>query len=280
MKNRRHVTPILKWVGGKRQLLPEINKYIPEKITTYYEPFIGGGAVLFNLQPHRAILNDVNDELINLYRVVRDNVDELIADLGTHKNDADYFYQIRGLDRDQDKYEQLTSIQRASRIHYLNKTCYNGLFRVNSRGEFNAPYGRYKNPNIINEVNIRAVSDYFNRANVTFLCGDFAETVKGIRKGSFVYFDPPYDPVSTSASFTSYDKGGFNRHEQQRLKILCDDLNARGIKFLLSNSATDFIVDLYKDYKIELVKSRRVVNSRGDKRGEVDEVLVMNYEQR
>ena len=134
-----------------------------------------------------------------------------------------------------------------------------------------------KKPNIVNEVTIRAVSDYFNQANVTFHCGDFAETVQGIRQGSFVYFDPPYDPVSTSASFTGYDKGGFNRKEQKRLKALCDQLDTLGIKFLLSNSATDFILDLYKDYKIEIVTARRMVNSQADKRGVVDEVLVRNY---
>lgn len=272
------VEPVLKWVGGKRQLLKDIEIHIPRKFSTFYEPFLGGGAVLFHLQPHKAVVNDINEELINVYTVIRDNVEELIEDLKKHKNEAEYFYNIRELDRDKEAYNRLSSIKKASRIIYLNKTCYNGLFRVNQQGEFNTPFGRYKNPNIVNEVTLRAVSNYFNKAQITFKCIDFEESVKGIRKGSFVYFDPPYDPVSDSANFTGYDKGGFDRDEQIRLKQLCDKLNNRNVKFLLSNSATEFILDLYKDYNIAIVKAKRAINSRGDKRGEVNEVLVKNYE--
>jgi DNA adenine methylase len=271
------VAPVVKWVGGKRQLLQDISKHIPDKFSTYYEPFLGGGAVLFHLQPNRAVVNDINEELINIYTVIRDNLEELIKDLKKHKNEADYFYEIRELDRDKKKYSQLSNIKKASRIIYLNKTCYNGLFRVNQQGEFNAPFGRYKNPNIVNETTLRAVSNYFNKAKITFKCGDFEEAVKGIRKGSFVYFDPPYDPVSDSANFTGYDKGGFDREEQTRLKKLCDKLDTQGIKFLLSNSATEFILELYKDYNITIVQANRAINSRGDKRGKIDEVLVKNY---
>lgn len=277
-KNDELVMPVVKWVGGKRQLLTEIDKYIPSHYSTYYEPFLGGGAVFFYLQPKKAIVNDINEELINLYKVIKDNVEELIEDLKKHKNESDYFYSIRELDRDIEVYKKLTPVQRASRIHYLNKTCYNGLFRVNSQGQFNVPFGRYKNPNIVNEVTLRAVSNYFNSANITFKCCDFEESVKGARKGSFIYFDPPYDPVSDTSSFTGYDKGGFGKKEQVRLKKLCDRLNDRGIKFLLSNSETDFILDLYRDYKIEIVQAKRSINSKGNKRGEVNEVLVMNYE--
>ncbi|NLM11756.1 MAG: DNA adenine methylase [Clostridiaceae bacterium] len=272
------VAPVLKWVGGKRQLLKDIKKHIPSQYSTYYEPFLGGGAVLFALQPNRAVVNDISEELINVYTVIRDNIEELIEDLKKHKNEACYFYEIRELDRDKKKYSQLSNVKKASRIIYLNKTCYNGLFRVNQQGEFNSPFGRYKNPNIVNEETLRAVSNYFNKAKITFKCQDFEEAVKGIRKGSFVYFDPPYDPVSDSANFTGYNKGGFGRDEQIRLKNLCDKLNSRNIKFLLSNSATDFILDLYKEYNITIVKAKRAVNSRGDKRGEVNEVLVKNYE--
>ncbi len=278
MKYNKLVSPILKWVGGKRQLLPEIRKYIPKKITKYYEPFVGGGAVLFDIQPQNAIVNDVNSELINLYQVVKDDVEALIKDLGKHKNNADYFYEVRAWDRDPLIYNKLTNIERASRIHYLNKTCYNGLFRVNQAGQFNSPFGRYKKPNIENSITLRAVSKYFNEANIKFLNTDFEEAVKGIRKGAFVYFDPPYDPASVSANFTGYAKGGFDRNEQIRLKKLCDKLNQRGIKFLLSNASTDFIRDLYEDYKIEKIQAKRVINSNGDARGEVDEVLVRNYE--
>ena len=278
MENDKLVAPVVKWVGGKRQLIPEIEKYIPSHYTTYYEPFVGGGAVLFHLQPKKAVVNDVNEELINLYQVIKDNVDELIEDLKKHKNEPDYFYKIRELDRDMGEYQSLSPIERASRIHYLNKTCYNGLFRVNSQGQFNTPFGRYKNPNIVNEPTLRAVSKYFNSANISFKCCDFEEAVKWARKGSFIYFDPPYDPVSDTSSFTGYDKGGFDRKEQKRLKELCDRLDHRGIKFLLSNSETEFILELYKDYKIEIVQAKRSINSKGHKRGAVNEVLVRNYD--
>lgn len=278
MKKNKLVAPVVKWVGGKRQLLPEIEKYIPNKISTYYEPFLGGGAVFFHLQRKKAVVNDINEELINLYKVIKDNVDELIEDLQNHENTSDYFYDIRELDRDKERYEKLTDIERASRIHYLNKTCFNGLFRVNQQGEFNAPFGKYKNPDFVNAITLKAASNYFNKANITFRCGDFEEAVKGIRRGSFVYFDPPYDPVSDSSNFTGYDKGGFDRNEQIRLKRLCDKLKDRGVNFILSNSATNFILELYEDYTIEIVKAKRNINSKGDKRGDVDEVLVINCE--
>ncbi|KLE14816.1 MULTISPECIES: DNA adenine methylase [Clostridium] len=270
--------PVLKWVGGKRQLMNDIVKLLPKTYTTYYEPFIGGGAVLFELQPNKAVINDVNGELINLYNVIKYDVELLIEDLRKHENTPEYFYEIRELDRDRNEYGKLSEVEKASRIIYLNKTCFNGLFRVNKAGEFNSPFGKYKNPNIVDEVTLRAVSKYFNKADVKILNGDFESSLKGIRKGSFVYLDPPYDPVSNSANFTGYDKGGFNRDEQIRLKKLCDKLNKRGVKFLLSNSATDFIKDLYKDYDITIVKAKRAINSNGNARGEVDEVLVRNYE--
>ena len=279
MKFIKLATPVLKWVGGKRQLLPEIKKYVPKKLTTtYYEPFVGGGALLFAIQPKRAVINDINSELINLYEVIKEHVDSLIEDLRKYKNEADFFYETRAQDRDKARYATLTKVERASRIHYLNKTCYNGLFRVNQAGEFNSPFGRYKNPNITNEITLKAVSKYFNEADITIKCGDFEESLKGIRKGSFVYFDPPYDPVSDSSNFTGYVKGGFDRNEQVRLKKLCDKLTDKNVKFLLSNSATDFIIDLYGDYKIDIIKAKRVINSNANKRGEVDEVLVRNYE--
>ena len=185
---------------------------------------------------------------------------------------------IRELDRDKEKYNQLSNIEKASRIIFLNKTCFNGLFRVNSQGQFNVPFGKYKNANIVDEPTLRAVSNYFNKAKITFKCTDFEEAVKGISKGAFVYFDPPYDPVSNTSSFTGYDINGFDKEEQKRLKELCDKIDRRGVKFLLSNSATDFILDLYKDYNVTIVQARRPINSKGNRRGEVDEVLVKNYE--
>lgn len=278
MEYNKLVVPFVKWVGGKRQLLPELKKYIPKDISTYYEPFLGGAAVLFDIQPKRAVTSDINEELINLYMTIKDNVDELIEDLKKHENTPDYFYRIRGLDRETGIYSKLTKVERASRIHYLNKTCYNGLFRVNMSGQFNAPFGNYKNPNIINEITIRAVNKYLNEADIKLKCCDYEETLRFIRKGAFVYFDPPYDPISDSSNFTGYSKGGFNRDEQRRLKNVCDKLNSKGIKFLLSNSSTDFILDLYKDYNIKIIQAKRFINSDGNKRGEINEILVRNYE--
>ena len=270
------IQPFLKWAGGKRQLLKEIEKYIPSKISTYYEPFLGGGAVLLSIQPKKAIVNDSNQEIINVYKVIRDNVDELIEDLKKHKNTAEYFYYLRKKDRTSE-YNHLSNIERASRLIYLNKTCYNGLFRVNSQGEFNTPYGNYKNPNIVNEHVLRPVSNYLNKYDIKFLEGDFENSMKNIRKGSFVYFDPPYMPISDSSSFTGYTLDGFTIDDQIRLKNLCDKLDERGIKFLLSNSTSPIILDLYKDYKIEFVNAKRSINSIGENRGEIKEVLIMNY---
>lgn len=278
MRNNDHAAPVVKWVGGKRQIRDEILKRIPERFSTYYEPFMGGGAVLFALCPEKAVVNDVNSELINIYQVIRDDADALVNDLKKHENSREYFYSLREKDRDRDGYSRLTPVERASRIIYLNKTCYNGLFRVNRAGEFNTPYGYYKNPNIVNEAGLRAVSKYFNRADIRFTCMDFEEVLKNIRKDSFVYLDPPYDPVSATASFTGYDKGGFNKNEQIRLKNVCDRLNKKGIRFLLSNSATGFITDLYCEYIVDIVRAKRAVNSNPDKRGKIDEVLVRNYE--
>src|SRR5690606_25485579 len=237
----------------------------------YYEPFIGGGAVLFELQPKKAIINDFNEELINVYQIIKENPEELILDLKTHKNESDYFYHLRALDREE-SFESMSNVKKASRVIYLNKTCYNGLYRVNNSGEFNSPYGRYKNPNIVNETTIRAVSKYLNANNITILNGDFETALEGIKKGDFVYFDPPYHPISYSSNFTGYIQGGFDIYEQVRLRDLCDELNKKGVSFLLSNSATQFIEDLYKDYKISYVKANRSINSNAKKRGEIDEV--------
>ena len=239
---------------------------------------MGGGAVLFHLQPNTAYVNDINSEIIQMYEVIRDDVDGLIEALSQHTNDAEHFYQVRDWDRDKAWYEELDRVQKAARIIYLNKTCYNGLFRVNNAGEFNTPYGHYKNPNIVNAPVLRAVSDYFQKAQITFSSKDYAEVLAEVRKGTFVYLDPPYDPVSDTANFTGYTKGGFGRDEQIRLRECCDDLNRRGIKFMLSNSATDFIKEQYAAYHITTVKAKRAVNSNAAKRGQVDEVVVRNYE--
>ena len=273
------VSPILKWVGGKRQLLDSIEPLIP-KCSTFYEPFIGGGAVLFSRQPDKAVINDLNPELINVYLTIKNEPKALIEKLKEHRDNSseEYFYSIRALDRDKEVFENMMNVERAARIIYLNKTCYNGLFRVNSSGEFNSPWGRYKNPNITNETTINALHTYFNKANITIKCGDYREALKGIRKGAFIYFDPPYMPISSSASFTGYTAGGFGEQEQIALKEQCDALNEKGIKFLVSNSSCPFIEELYKDYIVEHVNAKRAINANPQKRGEIKEVLIRNYE--
>lgn len=275
-KNNKLVAPFLKWVGGKRQLMPLIVEHLPENIRDYkyIEPFIGGGAVLFNLQPKNATINDFNEELINVYQVIKNNLDELIVDLKKHKNEAEYFYSIRSLDRN-GEFKKLTAVQRASRVIFLNKTCFNGLYRVNNAGEFNSPFGRYKNPNIVNEPTLKAVNKFLNCNNIDIKSGDYSEILKQADKKCFVYLDPPYHPISESSNFTGYVQGGWNMYDQVDLKTACDELDKKGVKFLLSNSSAEFIKDLYKDYKITIVKANRAINSNGANRGEVDEVLKM-----
>ena len=277
MAKNKLVAPVVKWVGGKRQLLSEISPLLPKRITSYCEPFLGGGAVLFSIQPSKAIVNDLNSDLITVYEVIRDDVEELIDNLKKHENSSEYFYTIRDMDRNKETYAAMSKVERASRLSYLNKTCFNGLFRVNSSGEFNSPFGHYKNPNIVNEPVLRAVNKYFSSSNITFCNEDFAVTLGRISKGSFVYLDPPYDPVSDTANFTGYNRGGFDRNEQIRLKQCCDELTQRGVKFMLSNSATTFIKELYKDYDISIVQAKRAINSDASKRGAIEEVLIRNY---
>jgi DNA adenine methylase len=281
VKTNPLVRPFLKWAGGKRQLLPEIVKYVPKLTSkhTYYEPFIGGGALLFELQPPKVVINDRNGELINCYVVIKDSLDELMTELSKDKysNNEKSYYDMRDLDRSNKKYAKLSAVEKAARIIYLNKTCYNGLFRVNSQGQFNVPFGRYKNPNFLDNAVLTAVNKYLNSNNITLSNLDFQEAVQDAKKGDFVYLDPPYDPVSETASFTGYDVNGFNRDEQERLKKVFDDLTERGCKVMLSNSCTDFILDLYKDYQIKKVRATRSINSNALKRGMVNEVLVLNY---
>lgn len=276
MKNKL-VTPVVKWVGGKRQLLDEITPLLPKKFTVYCEPFLGGAAVLFSKQPKRAIVNDLNEELIAMYEVIRDCPEALIASLKKHENNEEYFYAMRDMDRDKEVYASLSKIEKASRLIYLNKTCFNGLFRVNSSGQFNTPFGNYKNPNIVNEPVIKAVGKYLKANDIIFHSEDFEKTLLRVHKGSFVYLDPPYDPISDTSSFTGYNKGGFDKREQIRLKRCCDKLNDNGVKFMLSNSATPFIQDLYKEYDIVIVKAKRAINADASKRGAVDEVIIRNY---
>ncbi|WP_298878041.1 DNA adenine methylase [Mogibacterium diversum] len=271
------LSPILKWVGGKRQLLSEIIPLIDESCDNYVEPFIGGGAVLFRLQPKKAIINDYNTELINVYRTVRDDLDALVALLKEHEkyNSSDYYYEVRALDRTPD-FDKMSNSEKAARIIYLNKTCYNGLYRVNSLGQFNSPYGKYKNPNIVNEVVLRAISKYLNGNEISIRSGDYKDVLNDIEKNSFVYLDPPYMPISSSSSFTGYTEGGFGYDKQVELKEECDKLNSKGVHFLQSNSDCEEIRELYKAYRIKVVKAKRAINSDAKKRGQINEVLIYN----
>lgn len=273
----KEIAPVLKWVGGKRQLLDEIVSRIPD-FTEYIEPFAGGAAVLLHLCPSRALLNDSNSELMNVYSTIKQAPALLIKKLEAHANNhsEEYFYKVRALDRDK-AYKDLSPAHRAARILYLNKTCFNGMFRVNSSGEFNVPCGRYKNPQIVNSASINALSRYLNENDVRLLNTDYKKALTGLTSGCFVYLDPPYAPISPSSSFTGYTENGFTLKAQNELKSVCDDLTDRGIKFMESNSNSDYIRELYKDYNISTVKARRALNSQAAKRGEIDELLITNY---
>jgi len=272
MKRQEKVPhPFVKWAGGKRQLVEELLRRTPGGYGTYYEPMVGGGALLFALKPDNAVIADINEELINAYKVIRDHVEELIEDLRQHKNERDYYYWIRALDPD-----DLTLVQRASRFIYLNKTCYNGLWRVNSRGQFNVPFGRYKNPKIVDEANLRAASKFLR--GVRILLADFEEAVKDAQPGDFVYFDPPYVPLSDTAYFTSYTKDRFGPEQQKRLARVFRRLAQRGVYVMLSNSDTSLVHELYADFYIQVVKANRFINSKASKRTGFTEVIVTNYE--
>lgn len=272
-----HLKPFLKWAGGKRQLLPVLNRYIPSNFHTYYEPFVGAGALLLNVQPRQAVINDLNHELINCYRIIQKQPEALIEELETHKNDSDYFYAVRAWDREPEHYTSLNPIERAARMIFLNKTCFNGLYRVNRKGQFNAPYGKYSNPTIADHQGIQAVHKFLNHRPTRMLSTDFEQAVSTARAGDFVYFDPPYDPVSPSASFTAYQQEGFGRPEQRRLARVIQDLSRRGVKVMASNSSTDHIRSLYKGFHQIKVSATRRINSNAKLRGEIDELLILNY---
>lgn len=280
MKINPLVKPFLKWAGGKRYLVPKIKEIWPKAMMgVYYEPFLGGGAVLLSMQPKKARVNDVNWELINCYEVIRDCVDDLITLLNSFANEERFYYEIRDWDREAG-YDSRSRIEKAARIIYLNKTCYNGLFRVNSQGQFNVPFGKYKDPNIVDTIVLRAVSNYLNGSEVTFSTMDFVDAVASATKGDFLYIDPPYDSEHDPASFTGYSINGFGKDQQYRLRSLIEDLNNRGCRFLLSNAKTSLTTLLYARYSIEEVEVPRPINSDASKRGKVEEILVRNYGRR
>ena len=276
------IKPFVKWAGGKRQLLPEIKRNLPSKIKNYYEPFVGGGAVFLDMQCSHPIINDFNNELINTYIVVRDDVDSLIHLLKIHEinNNRDYYYQMRAWDRS-NEIKKRSATERAARFIYLNKTGFNGLFRVNSQGQINVPYGRYKHPAIVNEEVLRAVSIYLNRSETVILNGDYYDAIKNSKKGDFVYLDPPYAPVSEDKqSFVGYTLNGFGIEEQERLRDVFNELTDKGVNAMMSNSKVPLIEGLYKKYQktTKTVTATRNINSKITERGRVGEVLIMNYE--
>ena len=273
-KLKEETHPIVKWVGGKRQLMFELLKNMPKSYNRYFEPFIGGGALFFELQPEQAYISDMNEELINLYSVVRDNVYELIDDLSKHEVSKEYFLEIRNIDRTE-KYAELSDVERASRFIYLNRTCFNGMYRVNSQGQFNVPFGHYKNPRIIDENNLLNCSELLKKTEIK--CADFSEILTKVQKGDFVYFDPPYVPLNETSSFTSYTKDGFDIDMQFKLRDVCDELDNKGVKFMLSNSDTKLVNELYANYDIKKVFASRQINANANGRGKIAEVLVRNY---
>ena len=274
-KLKNETYPIVKWVGGKRQLMFELLKNMPKSYNRYFEPFIGGGALFFELQPENAYISDMNEELINLYSVVKNKVYDLIQDLCKHEVSKEYFLQIRNLDRTK-KYQKFSDVERASRFIYLNRTCFNGLYRVNSQGQFNVPFGNYKNPRIIDENNLLNCSQLLQ--NTEIRCADFSEILNKVKRNDFVYFDPPYVPINETSNFTSYTKEGFDVNLQFKLRDICDELDSIGVKFMLSNSDTKLVNELYADYEIKKVFASRAINVNADGRGKITEVLVRNYD--
>ncbi len=262
--------PFLKWAGGKRQLVPELLARMPARYGTYYEPFIGGGALFFAAQPARAVLADRNPRLVRTWRAIQSQVDRVVALLQSYPIEESFFYAFRERPID----EAAEDAEVAAWMIYLNKTGFNGLYRVNKkRGTFNVPWGRYKNPNVCDEPNLRRVSARLE--GVEILLQDFERVGAQAVEGDFVYFDPPYEPLSASSSFTAYTEHGFGPKDQERLRDLALTLKARGVHVLLSNSSAPLILDLYAHgFEVERIAANRSINSVGGGRGAVDEVLI------
>lgn len=275
--------PFLKWVGGKGQLLDQLLPYFSvarQDEGAYFEPFFGGGAAFFALAPVTGQINDVNKALMSAYSNVKDTVDAVIEQLQVLEaeylaldsdNRQNYFYDRRA----EYNQEHHATIRKSALLIFLNKTCFNGLYRENRKGEFNVPHGRYANPTICDETTLRATSKALQDVKIS--SGSFADAVKDAGAGDFVYFDPPYHPLTPTSSFTSYSVDDFTEADQRHLKAVFDDLHKRGVKVALSNSDSEFINELYKDYRIEKVLAGRSINSVGSKRGKITEVLVLNF---
>ncbi len=277
--------PVLKWAGGKRQLLSVIGNYINEKTLsghTYFEPFLGGGSLFFSLAHNKCVVNDANRELINVYESIRDNPDKLIEYLSSFKmkNSKDFYYQLRALDRQTDWIgDEFDNCYKAARTIYINKTCYNGLYRVNKKGQFNTPYGKYMKPLIFENENIYEISKFLNAGEIEFYCKDFAESVRSAKKGDIIYFDPPYD-YENEQGFVNYIKDGFSHSDLQRLKKVCDSLISKECLVLISNNDTSYVRNLFKGdsfeiiYETKSVMANRTINCKGKERKKVGEVLI------
>ena len=273
--------PFVKWVGGKRQLMQDLENNFPKQFTTYHEPFLGGGAVMFNLLTKKPQLScnvsDFNSDLILAYVTIRDKLRKLIESLENHsknyhKDSAEYYYEIR-------KQEPKQQIEKVSRLLFLNKTCFNGLYRVNKKGQFNVPLGRYTNPNIVNKENLTAVSNILQSKKIKISCRDFEAVLDDTKKGDLVYFDPPYQPVSSTANFTSYTHRDFTEDDLERLADLGDQLNSKGCHVLLSNSNSKIVKDFFskKYWKISSINANRAINSNAQKRTGHKEIIIKNY---
>lgn len=268
-KERPH--PFVKWVGGKRSIIDELKSRLPSDISEYYEPFVGGGALFFAVQSRieTAVLSDVNTDLLLTYQVIKKDVEKLIEKLKVHQENHDekYYYKIRS------QHNLVDPVEVAARFIYLNKTCFNGLYRVNKKGEFNVPIGRYTNPNVVHELNLRACQIALEKATIKLQSYDKIKP----SAGAFVYFDPPYHPTSETAYFTQYSKGGFSEKDQIALRDFFAKLAKQGVNVMLSNSNTPFVQDLYKGYNIAIIDAPRNVNCKPNKRNSVEEVLITNY---
>ena len=270
--------PFTKWTGGKRKLIPKLKELMPEIYGNYYEPFIGGGALFFELSPRVAIINDFNEELINCYIQIKENPIKLIEILKIHKekNSKEYYLEIRGLDRT-DKFKELSKVERAARIMYMLRVDFNGLYRVNSKNQFNVPYGNYANPKIVDEELINNISNYLNTYDITITSGDFEDSVSTVKEGDFVYFDPPYIPLNETSSFTSYTHEGFSYEDQVRLRNTVRRLTEKGVKVMVSNSSSKLTIDLYEEFNIHHVEVSRTNGAKSSSRGIIKEVIITNY---
>jgi DNA adenine methylase len=269
------VNPILKWAGGKRQLIPEIINLFPNdyKQRTYHEPFFGSGAVFFKIKPKKGSINDINSRLMKFYKIVRDKPEELIKEAGKYPYHKSTYYKLR----DHFNNGELNPVEEAALLLYFNKTGFNGLYRENSKGQFNVPFGRYKNPTIIPENKIRKASKILK--NIEILNQDFSYVQEYVEPGDLCYFDPPYQPVSDTANFTSYFADGFELDDQIKLLNTCIELNEKEVYFVLSNSYVEPIIEMYEpveDFRIVPVEARRSINSKANNRGPVKESLITN----